>query len=87
MQFHFCQDDHNKRTPAMSLILGYFMLAFIRDCPDTKLKTFNFERNEISCNTVSIYDHLLNTMRYVHRHQLNKFFLRRLNSFCCFYKS
>ena len=32
----------------MSLILGYFMLAFMRDCPDTKLKTFNFKRNEIA---------------------------------------
>ena len=45
----------------MSLILGYFMLAFMRDCSDTKLKTFNFEGIKSHVNTVSIYDHLLNT--------------------------
>ena len=25
MKFHFCQNDHNKITPVMSFISGYFM--------------------------------------------------------------
>ena len=49
MKFHFCQNDHNEITPAMSFILGYIMWTVIRYWPDTKLKMFHFAQNEISC--------------------------------------
>ena len=49
MKFHFCKNDCNEVTPAISFISGYFMPAVIRDLPDIELKKNNFERNEISC--------------------------------------
>ena len=48
MNFHFCQNDRNEITPAMSFISGYFQETVIRYWPGTQLKTFCFTQTEIS---------------------------------------
>ena len=68
MKFHFCQNDGNEKTPAMSFILVYFMKAVIRDWWETDLKIFHVTRNEILCkhplNYSNFFDMKLTTLKY-----------------------